>query len=67
MIVAQFAAELRKEYRERMNEVTDALARGECTSFDVYKDLSGEIRGLALAERMLIDAAERLERTAMEK
>ena len=59
MIVAQFAAELRKEYRERMNEVTDALARGECTS--------GEIRGLALAERMLIDAAERLERTAMEK
>lgn len=67
MIVTQFAAEVRKEYRERMNDVADALARGECQSFDHYKALTGEIAGLAYAERLLIDAAERVEKTAMEK
>ena len=67
MIVTQFAAEVRDAYRGRMNDVADALARGECTSFDHYKALVGEISGLALAERMLLDAAERIEKTAMEK
>jgi len=67
VIVTQFAAEVRKEIRARMNDVADALARGECTSFEHYKALSGEIAGLALAERMVIDTAERVEKTAMEK
>lgn len=61
MIVVQFAEELRKEFRARMNDVADALARGEAGSFDEYKYMTGEILGLAAAERMLLDAAKRLE------
>lgn len=64
MIVVQFAEELRKEFRSRMNDVADALARGEASSFDEYKYMTGEILGLATAERLLIDAAERLEKGA---
>jgi hypothetical protein len=62
MIVVQFAEELRKQLRARMNEHADFLAGGGASSFEHYKDMSGEIRGLAIAERMLLDAAERLER-----
>lgn len=64
MIFNTFAEEVRKEIRERMNEVADALANGQATSYEHYKDLCGEVRGLALAERYLIDTAERLERTS---
>lgn len=64
MIVVQFAEELRKEFRSRMNDVADALARGEAASFEEYKYMTGEILGLASAERMLLDAAERLEKGA---
>jgi hypothetical protein len=62
MIVVQFAAEVRKEIRARMNELADALSTGAATSYEHYQGLVGEIRGLAIAERALLDAAERLER-----
>jgi hypothetical protein len=63
MIVVQFAAEIRKELRERMNEIADTLATGGAKSFEQYQGLCGEIRGLAIAERALLDAAERVEKT----
>ena len=67
MIVTQFAAELRSKYRERMNNLADALAGGGVQSFEAYKHMTGEIQGLAYAESMLIEAAENLEKGALEK
>jgi hypothetical protein len=53
---------LRDKLRTDMNNFTDDLANGQCTSFEQYKELCGVIRGLAFAERHLIDLAEKLER-----
>lgn len=64
MIVVQFAEEIRKDIRVQMNELADYLAGGGAESLEQYKALTGEIRGLAFAERILLDAAERLERIA---
>lgn len=67
MIITQFAADVRKDLRARMNDIADAMANGACTSFDHYKDLCGEIRGLAFAETQLIALSEAIEKTEMEK
>jgi len=53
---------LRDKLRVDMNNFTDDLANGQCTSFEQYKELCGVIRGLAFAERHLIDLAEKMER-----
>jgi hypothetical protein len=45
-----------------MNNYTDDLANGQCSSFEQYKELCGVIRGLAYAERHLIDLAENIEK-----
>jgi hypothetical protein len=62
MIAVAFAAEIRKEIRALMNERADSLATGVARSYDHYQNMVGEITGLAIAERLLLDAAERLER-----
>jgi len=46
---------LRKQIRERMNDVADAVATGQCQTFEDYKRMCGVIEGLAFAERDLID------------
>jgi len=51
---------LRTKLREDMNNFTDDLANGQCTDFAQYKELCGVIRGLAYAERHLMDLAEKL-------
>ena len=53
---------LREKLRADMNNFTDDLANGQCTSFEQYKELCGVIRGLAYAERHLIDLAENIEK-----
>jgi hypothetical protein len=53
---------LRDKLRADMNNFTDDLANGQCTSFEQYKELCGVIRGLAFAERHLIDLAENIEK-----
>ena len=53
---------LREKLRADMNNFTDDLANGQCSSFEQYKELCGVIRGLAYAERHLIDLAENVER-----
>jgi hypothetical protein len=53
---------LRDKLRADMNNFTDDLANGQCSSFEQYKELCGVIRGLAYAERHLIDLAENVER-----
>lgn len=54
--------ELRQKFREEMNELTDGLATGNCSTLEQYRYETGKIRGLAEAERMLIDLKQRLER-----
>jgi hypothetical protein len=53
---------LREKLRADMNNFTDDLANGQCSSFEQYKELCGVIRGLAYAERHLIDLAENIEK-----
>jgi len=55
-----FITALRTKLRTDMNNFTDDLANGQCTSFEQYKELCGVIRGLAFAERHLLDLAENL-------
>ena len=56
-----FAEAIKNRLRVDMNNFTDDLANGQCTSFEQYKELCGVIRGLATAERMLLDLADQLE------
>ena len=51
---------LREKLRTDMNNFTDDLANGQCSSFEQYKELCGVIRGLAFAERHLLDLAEHM-------
>lgn len=67
MIITQFAADVRKQIRERMNDLADSMAGGACTDFAHYKTMAGEVQGLALAERYLLDLAEAIEKQEMEK
>jgi hypothetical protein len=53
---------LRSKLRTDMNNYADDLASGACKSYDEYQYLCGVIRGLATAERQLIDLAEELEK-----
>jgi len=55
-----FITALRTKLRTDMNNFTDDLANGQCTSFEQYKELCGVIRGLAFAERHLLDLAEKM-------
>jgi len=60
LLTADFIAAMRDKLRTDMNNFTDDLANGQCTSFEQYKELCGVIRGLAYAERHLLDLAEHL-------
>jgi hypothetical protein len=52
---------LRKRLREDMNNFSDDMATGQCASLESYKELCGVIRGLAIAERNLLDLAQNFE------
>lgn len=54
-LIVPFSEELKKKYREVLNEKADALANGGCQSFEEYKYHCGVIWGVALAESMLIE------------
>ena len=60
-MIQEFARVLRDKIRTDMNNYADDLAGGACQSFDAYQKLCGIIQGLALAERHLLDLAEKLE------
>jgi hypothetical protein len=59
-LVSDFIEAVRKKIRDDMNNYTDDLANGQCQDFANYKELCGVIRGLAFAERHLLDLAEYL-------
>lgn len=62
-MIQDFARVLRSKLREDMNNYTDDMAGGACSSFDEYQKLCGVIQGLAIAERHLLDLAEKLEKS----
>ena len=61
-MIQDFARVLREKLRTDMNNYADDLAGGACRSFDEYQKLCGVIQGLAIAERHLLDLAEKLEK-----
>lgn len=62
-MIQDFARVLRSKLREDMNNYTDDMAGGACQSFEQYQKLCGVIQGLAIAERYLLDLAEKLEKS----
>ena len=61
-MIQEFARVLRDQIRTDMNNYADDLAVGACRSFDEYQKLCGTIQGLALAERYVLDLAEKVEK-----
>jgi hypothetical protein len=61
-MIKDFARVLREQIRTDMNNYTDDLANGVCQTFDQYQKLCGVIQGLAIAERYILDLAEKVEK-----
>ena len=61
-MIQDFARVLREQIRKDMNNYADDLAGGSCQNFDQYQKLCGVIQGLAIAERYIIDLAEKVEK-----
>lgn len=58
---SKFVDVLRKQIRDDMNSHADAVSTGACRSFEEYQKLCGVIQGLAIAERHLLDLAQKAE------
>lgn len=50
---------LRKKIRDDMNNYADDVSNGVCADYAAYTKLCGVIQGLAIAERHLLDLAEK--------
>jgi len=61
-MIVNFAGALRKQLRDQMNNYADDLATGQCQNFDQYQKLCGVISGLAIAEGLLLDLLEKVEK-----
>jgi hypothetical protein len=62
-MIQEFARVLRDQIRTDMNNYADDCAGGACKSFEEYQKLCGVIQGLAIAERYLLDLAEKVEKS----
>ena len=60
-MISEFARVLREKIRIDMNNYADDCAGGACRTFDEYQKLCGVIQGLAIAERHVLDLAEKVE------
>mgnify|MGYP003116368047 CR=1 FL=1 len=50
-----YTNELRDIVRKYMNDITDSIATGSAKTFDQYQRQVGQIEGLAIAERELLN------------
>jgi hypothetical protein len=57
-----FVDVLREIIRKDMNNYADDVAGGACSDFASYQKLCGVIQGLAIAERHLLDLAEKADK-----
>lgn len=62
-MIQEFARVLRDKLRTDMNNYADDCAGGSCRNFEEYQKLCGVIQGLAIAERHLLDLAEKVEKS----
>ena len=62
-MIQEFARVLREKLRTDMNNYADDCAGGSCRNFEEYQKLCGIIQGLALAERYLLDLAQKVEQS----
>ncbi len=62
-MIRTFGEHLRKEIRKDMDAITDAIATGSANSYDEYTHYTGVIKGLAQAERLVLDLMEAAEKT----
>jgi hypothetical protein len=62
-MIQDFARVLRDKLRTDMNNYADDCAGGACRNFEEYQKLCGVIQGLAIAERHLLDLAEKVEKS----
>ena len=46
---------IKKKIRARLNEMADLLANGNAQNFEEYKFMTGQIYGIALVERDILD------------
>ena len=58
MISKDLEDRYRKEIRRQMHDVADVVDGGGCTDWAHYKQLTGKIEGLAVAERAFLDLVE---------
>ncbi len=58
MISKTLEESFKKEVRSQMNELADIVAAGSVKSFEEYKFITGQIAGLAYAERIFLDKLE---------
>ena len=58
MISRELEEHLRKEIRKYMNDLADVIATGGVRSWDEYKYVTGQIAGIAVIERIFLDAIE---------
>lgn len=54
---------LRKKLRERMNDLADTIAGGGAKDFGDYRNLCGQVHGLAVAEREILDLQSAMEQS----
>jgi hypothetical protein len=52
---------LLKEYKDRMTMLSEALARGNAASFEEYRYICGQLRGLEAACSIIIDLKQKME------
>ncbi len=52
---------LLKQYKDRMEMLTEAVSRGNCKDIEEYRFVCGQLRGLEAACAVIKDLAERME------
>jgi hypothetical protein len=52
---------LLKQYKDKRNQVAEAISSGSAKDYAEYRALCGEVRGLLTAELYLTDLAKNLE------
>ena len=52
---------LKKTLREHMNDISDNLIADCCKDHAEYRHITGVLKGLAMAERELLDLNDRIE------
>ncbi len=52
---------LLKQYKDKRNQIADAVSSGAAKDYAEYRALCGEVRGLLTAESYLLDLAKNLE------